>query len=93
MTGSGASGHRPLRQCAACRQMKPKEELLRVCRSAEGGVHLDQTGKMPGRGAYICRSEECLKRAERKNLLARSLHCLVPAALYEEMRKALKEEE
>ncbi len=53
----------PMRMCVGCREMKPKKELLRVVRSPEGAVSIDTTGRKPGRGAYVCRSAECLKRA------------------------------
>ena len=55
----------PMRQCLGCREMKPKKELVRVVRSPEGSVLIDLKGKAPGRGAYICRNAECLKRAVR----------------------------
>ena len=53
----------PLRQCAGCREMKPKKELVRVVRAPDGGISLDFRGKAPGRGAYLCRDRECLARA------------------------------
>ena len=53
----------PMRKCTGCNEMKPKKELVRVVRSPEGEVSLDLTGKKPGRGAYVCRSSECLAKA------------------------------
>ena len=53
----------PLRQCLGCREMKPKRELVRVVRAPDGSVSLDFKGKSPGRGAYVCPNEECLKKA------------------------------
>ena len=53
----------PLRRCNGCNEMKPKKELVRVVRSPEGEVSLDLTGRKPGRGAYVCRSADCLKKA------------------------------
>ena len=50
----------PMRMCVGCREMKPKRELLRVVRSPEGEITFDLTGRKPGRGAYVCRSAECL---------------------------------
>ena len=52
----------PMRMCIACREMKPKQEMTRVVRNAEGEISLDPTGKAPGRGAYVCDNEECLKK-------------------------------
>ena len=55
----------PMRKCTGCNEMKPKKELVRVVRSPEGEISLDLTGKKPGRGAYVCRDEECLKKARK----------------------------
>ena len=63
----------PLRMCVGCRESKPKRELIRVVRSPEGEVSLDPVGKKPGRGAYVCRREECLKRAIKQKQLERQL--------------------
>ena len=51
----------PMRMCIACREMKPKSEMTRVVKNAEGEIALDVTGKAPGRGAYICSCEDCLE--------------------------------
>lgn len=63
----------PLRMCVGCREMKPKKELLRVVRSPEGEVSFDPTGKKAGRGAYVCRNAECLKKALKQRQLDRAL--------------------
>ena len=68
----------PMRQCLGCREMKPKPELVRVVRSPEGEVSIDTKGKKPGRGAYVCRSADCLKKALRSNALGRSLEVTIP---------------
>ena len=73
----------PLRQCLGCREMKPKKELVRVVRSPEGEVSIDLKGKKPGRGAYVCRSADCLKKALRSNALGRSLEVTVPAEIHD----------
>ena len=79
----------PIRQCLGCREQKAKTELLRVVRSPEGSVSLDFRGKAPGRGAYICRSGECLKRAVRSRALERSLGAPIPEEVYERLREEL----
>ena len=61
----------PMRMCVGCREMKEKKELIRVVRSPEGEVSLDPVGKKPGRGAYVCRNADCLKRAIRQKQLER----------------------
>ncbi len=63
----------PMRMCVGCREMKPKRELIRVVRAPDGTLSLDLVGKKPGRGAYVCRSEECLKRAIKQKQLERQL--------------------
>ena len=68
----------PMRMCVGCREMKEKKELIRVVRSPEGEVSLDPVGKKPGRGAYVCRSAECLKRAIRQKQLERQLDVTLP---------------
>ena len=61
--------------CTGCRESKPKKELVRVVRSPEGDISVDYTGKKSGRGAYICRSEGCLKKAQKTRALQRALSC------------------
>ena len=81
----------PLRQCLGCREMKPKTELVRVVRSPEGNVSVDLRGKSPGRGAYVCRSAECLKRALRSRALGRSLGVEIPPGIYDTLRAQMEE--
>lgn len=78
----------PMRMCVGCREMKPKKELIRVVRSPEGVVSMDPVGKKPGRGAYVCRSEACLKRAIKQRQLERQLE----VQLTEEVSEALSRE-
>ena len=77
----------PMRMCIGCRTMKEKGQLIRVVRSPEGDMSLDPVGKKPGRGAYVCRSAECLKRAIRQRQLERQLQ----VKLTEEVSAALNE--
>lgn len=72
----------PMRLCTGCRVMKPKKELIRVVRSPEGTISLDFKGKSPGRGAYICRDSECLKKARKSKALERALETVIPEELY-----------
>jgi len=82
----------PMRQCLGCREMKPKRELIRVVRSPEGEVSLDFTGKKHGRGAYVCHSAECLKRAVKSKALSRALDVPVPQSVVDSLNEALLEE-
>ena len=63
----------PMRRCVACREMKPKKELIRVVRTPEGEIVADETGRRNGRGAYLCRSEACLAKALKIKALERAL--------------------
>jgi len=71
----------PMRMCVACREMKPKRDLLRVvvpAASESNEALYDPRGKLSGRGAYICRSEACLKKAVKTRALERTLECVLP---------------
>lgn len=59
----------PMRMCVGCREMKEKKALLRIVRNAQGEISFDRIGKAPGRGAYICKSKECLTKAVRQKQL------------------------
>lgn len=83
----------PLRKCLGCGCQKPKQELVRVVRSAEGEVSLDLTGKKAGRGAYICKSAQCLKAARKAKRIDRAFSVTVPDDVYDEMEKELSENE
>jgi len=72
----------PLRQCTGCGESKAKRELIRVVRSPEGEISLDFTGKKAGRGAYLCPSDKCLKKALKTKKLSRSLECEIPEEIY-----------
>lgn len=63
----------PMRMCVGCREMKEKRDLIRVVRTPEGEVLLDATGKKSGRGAYVCRQAECMRRSIRQKQLERQL--------------------
>ena len=78
----------PMRMCIACREMKPKAEMTRVVKNADGEIRLDVTGKAPGRGAYICSSEECLKKLNGKKLLHKTFSSDVSLDVY----KGIEEE-
>ena len=72
----------PIRTCIACRKEKPKREMLRIVKNAEGEIRLDFSGKLPGRGAYICNSEACIKRLRKQKLLHKTFSCEVSEEIY-----------
>jgi len=82
----------PMRQCLGCREMKSKRELIRVVRSPEGEVSLDFKGKANGRGAYICPSADCLKKATRAKALERALSVSIPEDVYEKLNQEMEAE-
>ncbi len=83
----------PMRQCVGCGEMKDKKEMMRVLKSAEGPILLDMTGKKNGRGAYLCKSAECLQKARKNKGLERSFKMSIPQEVYEELEKEFVENE
>ena len=82
-----AKGKIPMRQCAGCREMKSKKEMIRVLKTSDEEIVLDATGKKNGRGAYLCFSEECLEKAIKNHGLERSLKAAIPKEIYEDLKK------
>ncbi len=72
----------PLRMCIACREMKPKKEMVRVVRNKEGEIFLDFSGKAAGRGAYLCNNRECVERLKKYKLLHKTFSADIPAEVY-----------
>jgi hypothetical protein len=79
--------HTPQRTCVACRAVRPKRELVRIVRTPEGSVVVDETGKQNGRGAYLCRTRACWETALSEGLLKRALR----ANVTEETKAHLRE--
>ena len=80
----------PVRRCVGCNAQKPKKELVRIVRSPEGEVGVDLTGKRSGRGAYLCPSPACLKKAQKNRALERAFDVPIPAELYEQLAAELE---
>ena len=78
-----------MRMCVGCREMREKRSLLRIVKSAEGEISFDPAGKKPGRGAYICRSEECLTKAVRQHQLERALETRIDEAVFAQLREEI----
>ncbi|WMJ23008.1 YlxR family protein [Paludicola sp. MB14-C6] len=83
----------PLRKCTGCNEMKPKKELVRVVKNKENEIFLDLTGKKAGRGAYVCCSLDCLKKARKQRGFERAFSCKIPDEVYDQMEKELAENE
>ena len=80
----------PLRRCTGCNEQKPKKELVRVVRSPQGEIALDCVGKMPGRGAYLCPSAQCLAKARKAKRLERALDAQIPPEVYERIEQEIE---
>ncbi len=81
----------PMRQCIGCGDMKPKREMVRILKTADGQITLDMTGRKNGRGAYICPKEECLNKAVKNKGIERSFRMPVPGEVYEMLTKEMGE--
>jgi len=77
----------PLRMCIACREEKPKKEMLRIVKNAAGEIRLDFSGKLPGRGAYICDNAACIAKLKKGKLLHKNFSCNVPEEVYDRIEE------
>ncbi len=83
----------PLRKCTGCGEMKPKKELVRVVKTPDDEVLMDLTGRVNGRGAYICPDAQCLKIARKSKRIERSFQMQIPDEIYDKMEEELKNHE
>ncbi|MEE0946942.1 MAG: YlxR family protein [Acutalibacteraceae bacterium] len=79
----------PIRQCTGCSERKPKNELIRIVKTPEDKIVLDFSGKQNGRGAYICRNENCLTLAVKKKRIDNAFGVTVPEEVLECLKKEL----
>lgn len=79
----------PMRQCVGCHNMVSKREMIRIIKTSEGEIMLDETGKKNGRGAYLCRSADCLQKAVKNHSLERSLKVNIPSDVYDSLKEEL----
>ena len=77
----------PQRLCSGCQAFHDKKAMTRVVRKPDGEVVLDPTGKAAGRGGYVCRNAECIKRAMAGKGLERALKTAMPSSIYELLLK------
>ncbi len=83
----------PNRTCIGCNTQKPKKELIRIVKSTQGEIKIDKTGKLPGRGAYICNNSECLEKAVRSKRLEKSFEMKIEDVVYEQLRNTIEKQE
>lgn len=80
----------PLRQCIGCGEMKSKKEMIRVIKTVDEEILLDATGRKNGRGAYLCPSMECMKKAVKSKGLERSFKMAIPKEVYDALEKEME---
>lgn len=83
----------PERRCIGCGEHFPKKELIRIVRMPSGEITLDLTGKVSGRGAYVCPRLDCLRRARKAKRAEAALECPIPEAVYDAMEAELDRED
>ena len=77
----------PLRRCLGCYESKPKKELCRVVKKTDGDICVDKTGKVNGRGAYVCNNSECLEKAIKSKRLEKEFSCTISEEIYSDLRR------
>ena len=83
----------PQRKCVGCMNVKDKKDLVRIVKNSEGEISVDLSGKKAGRGAYICKSSECLEQARKRNRLEYAFKCKISSDVYDELEKELRDVE
>lgn len=87
-----SKGKIPIRKCVACNESKPKKELLRIVNNKELGVLVDTTGKVNGRGAYICKDLSCFDKLKKTRRLNNALGTEITEEIYEEIKRYVSED-
>lgn len=80
----------PMRMCTGCGEMFDKRTLIRVVKSPDGEISLDLTGKKSGRGAYVCKNVDCLKKARKKRAFERAFDTQIDSTVYDTMEEDIK---
>ncbi|GAA0124279.1 MULTISPECIES: YlxR family protein [Clostridium] len=83
----------PQRMCTGCMEMKDKKQLIRVVRNKDGEISIDMTGKKPGRGAYICKSIDCLEKAIKAKRLERNLEVNIDEEVFIKLKEEINDEQ
>ncbi len=79
----------PQRTCMGCNSKKDKKELIRIVRDKQGNINIDKTGKQEGRGAYICKDVECLKKAVKSKRLERVFEMNINSEIYNNLENLI----
>ena len=80
----------PMRTCVITKESLPKQELLRIVRTPEYDVKVDETGKLNGKGAYIKKDLAVLEKAMKSKILEKRLECKIEESVYEEIKKIIE---
>lgn len=83
----------PMRKCIGCMESFPKKELYRIVKNKDNEIKLDLTGKLNGRGTYICKNAECFEKAIKTKRLSKSLETEIPESVYEEIKAEFSKNE
>lgn len=76
--------------CVACRERQPKKQLIRIVNNKDRGILVDLTGKVSGKGAYICKKEACLEKIQKTNFLSTFFEKAVDGKIYHDLGEAIK---
>ena len=89
-TGNNSGPFKPVRMCAACRKREEKDRLVRIVKNEAGGPEIDKNRNAQKRGVYLCRAEDCVRRAQKTRALQRSLQCGIEEEFYEELIRSIQ---
>lgn len=79
-----------IRMCIVCRTQGDKRGLLRIVKNKEGQIFVDETGKANGRGAYVCRNNDCFQKLCKQKALNRAFKCEVPQEVYQKIGESFE---
>ena len=80
----------PTRMCSGCMARRAKSELIRIVSQSDGKTIIDKEYLIPGRGAYVCRDAECIRKAQKRNWFSRTLKGEVDSRIYDELSEFIK---
>lgn len=83
----------PMRKCIGCMESFPKKELCRIVKNKDNEILFDSTGKVNGRGTYICKKSECFEKAIKTKRLSKSLEAEIPEEIYESIKAEIARNE
>ena len=76
----------PQRTCMGCSEKKDKKEFIRIVKNKNNEINIDKTGKLEGRGAYICDNIQCLGKVIKSKRLEKVFDMKISEEIYENLR-------